>query len=311
MVKVLCSEAKSDIIKVHITIDIDEYIHLDHPIYNWVKSKSFSIDQWKEIIQIIRNYPNKELMVLVNDTSAVAFSSEFNPEYVEIHSTCLNDLNLLKKVNDYFPSTKIVIGVGGSDLYSIENAIDTLSSNVIVLMHGFQNYPTKYEDINLKKIKRIQQLFPNYQHGYADHTAWDSKENEFISLLGASQNMSYLEKHVTTAYGEERADWQAAISIEMFNSLSDKLSIIKNCMGNGLLKFNAGEKSYSVYGPMKKAAMYKNNLKKGHVLTEDDFLFKRTAQTTNMSQLDTLQTIGKTLIVDVNQFDVLRTEHLN
>jgi N,N'-diacetyllegionaminate synthase len=77
------------------------------------------------------------------------------------------------------------------------SALNIFKSRETILMFGFQNYPTKYEDVNLSKIKKIQSLYPNKLFGYADHTAWNEPNNELITLLVASNNMSYVEKHVT------------------------------------------------------------------------------------------------------------------
>ena len=49
---------------------------------------------------------------------------------------------------------KIVIGVGGCTVKEIEEAVKFFHLRDIVLMFGFQNYPTKYEDVNLLKIRK-------------------------------------------------------------------------------------------------------------------------------------------------------------
>ena len=43
--------------------------------------------------------------------------------------------------------------------------------------------------------------------GYADHTAWNSEDNELVSILVAANNMSFIEKHVTNEFGKERTDF--------------------------------------------------------------------------------------------------------
>ena len=56
-------------------------------------------------------------------------------------------------------------------------------------MFGFQNYPTSLSDINLRKIPR-QSMYKECLFGYADHTAWNSEDNELVSILVAANNMS-------------------------------------------------------------------------------------------------------------------------
>jgi len=293
LIEEIAKKTETDYIKFHITLDLNEYMHSDHPAYQWAKERIFTEEQWTELFNTAQNN-NKKLMLLFNDKKAIDFGMTFKPEIVEIHSVCLNDIKLLKylqkKINT---DTKIVLGVGGSDLYEIENAINILGSSNIVIMHGFQNYPTKYEEINFAKIKKLMQLFPFYEHGYADHTAWNNENNMLITLLGAALGMNYIEKHVTIEYGQERCDWNSAISIEMFNDLTKKLKILSLAYGNGLLSLNEGEKSYSKSGINKKAAILNKSVKKDEILTDHCFDFKRTQQFSDLSQLEVLASIGK------------------
>jgi sialic acid synthase SpsE len=223
----------------------------------------------------------------------VEFGLRFNPLLIEIHSTCLNDIHLLKCIkNNISKNQNIVLGVGGSTLYEVENAVNILQSENIVLMFGFQNYPTKYSNINLRKVKRIMQLFPEFKFGFADHTAWDEKENILITLIQAAIGMNYVEKHVTLQFGEKRCDWEAAIKIEMLNDLADKLRILEDLTGDGKLELNSGEKKYSTFGPMKKAPFVSKDVTEDDLLAIDNLIFKRTDRESDLSQIGALEKIG-------------------
>ena len=160
-------------------------------------------------------------------------------------------------------------------------------------MFGFQNYPTKYSDINFRKVKALMEIFSSYEFGYADHCSWDEENNEMITLAGASLGMSFIEKHVTTVLGEQRTDFQSAISIDQLISLREKLKVLEECLGTGQMELNDAEKKYSIYGPMKKAGLYNQNLEKGHSFSKQDFFFKRTKEVSELSQLQVLNLLGK------------------
>jgi sialic acid synthase SpsE len=202
------------------------------------------------------------------------------------------------------------LGVGGSSLYEIEYAIDRLEHDRIILMFGFQNYPTHYENINFRKIQRIMNLFPEFTCGYADHTAWNEPNNILITLMGAALGMDYIEKHVTNVYGKERVDWNSAISIDMFNEIADKLEILSRCKGDGLIKLNDGEEKYSVYGPMKKTAVLKVAARKDDILTVDKIQFQRTKETTDLSQLDVIKSFGCKIVSNLKAGTILYSKHL-
>jgi len=309
LVSEIVSKTNADIIKMHITLNFDEYMDPSHELYKKLKPMIFNKGQWQELIQIVRD-GKKEIMLLLNDRQAIEFGLSFNPEYVEIHSICLNDIFLLEKLKKNIDEeTKIVLGVGGTSINEIKNAINFLDHSNIILMFGFQNYPTVYEDVNLNKIRKLMKLFDNFEYGYADHTAAKSNYNELITLLGAASGMKYIEKHVTTHFGEERIDWPAAISIEMFNGLHQKIRILDKLNGDGALSMNSGELSYSRFGPMKKAAKLICSLRKGDILKLSDIKFIRTKETSDITQLDVLNSIGKKMKIDLKSGSVLMSKH--
>ena len=257
LVKKLVKNSKADIIKIHLSIDFDEYMSIDHYLYK--KQKKWLIDEntWQKVIKIILN-SKKKIMMLFNDKKSIDFGMKFNPDYVEIHSVCLSDFHLInylkKKISK---KTNLVIGVGGTEIPEIKNFIKTINHKKIILMHGFQNYPTDYKNINLNRIKKIIDLFPNYLHGYADHTFCNDSYNALISVLVSLNGMTFLEKHVTTNFLEKRIDWESAISISKFNEISDMLNLAKKINGTSKLELNKKEKIYSKPGIMKKIPISK------------------------------------------------------
>ena len=306
----ICELSKADIVKLHITLDLDEYMSKDHNAYETLKSWMFSEDQWQELIGIVRNN-GKELMLLLNDTKAIEFAKKFSPEMIELHSVCLNVPRLQKAVIENIDvNSKVVIGIGGCSLEEVQAAVNIFHARKTVLMFGFQNYPTKYEDVNLGKIRKIQQLYPEHNFGYADHTAWDEKNNELITLLVSSNGMGFIEKHVTTEYGKERCDFSAAISIDQLNQLHKELGLLNKLYGDGSMELNEAEKKYSSYGPMKMAAIASHSLVEGDKLSMNDFNFCRTSQVSDISQVDILKIIGSKLASNIQANQVILSKHI-
>ena len=107
--------------------------------------------------------------------------------------------------------------------------------------------------------------------------------------------MKYIEKHVTTHFGEERIDWPAAISIEMFNELHKKIIVLDKLNG--------------IFGPMKKAAKLTCSVKRGDILKLSDIKFIRTKEISDMTQLDVLNSIGKKIKTDLKRGSVLMSKY--
>lgn len=309
LIDALINKSKADYIKTHLLFDIDEYFLKDHPGYELTKKWLFNKQQWKTIFDMIMA-SDKKPMMLFNDSKAVEFGSKYLPELIEIHSVSINDIYLLDSLKQNVDKkTKIVLGIGGSSLYEIDSAINYLKHDNIILMFGFQNYPTDYNDINFRKVRKIMNLYPEFEFGYADHTGWDHPNNQLITLFGAAFGMEFIEKHVTTDYGKERIDWSAAISIDSFNELKDKLEILRKCLGNGKLELNTAEKKYSLFGPMKKAAILNKDIKVGDIFSMTQIDFKRTSQISDISQTDILNFVGKCFNKDIKKDICLRSSH--
>ena len=294
---------------MHITLDFDEYMDPKHELYEKLKSMLFHKDQWQELILMVKE-SDKELMLIPNDSAAIEFTAYYSPEFIELHSIWLNvpylQNEILKRFN---PEAKIVIGVGGCTLQEIDSAVKIFENRKTILMFGFQNYPTKYEDINISKIRKIQSLYPNKLFGYADHTGRNEASNELTTLLVAANNMDFVEKHVTNVFDQERIDSSAAISIKMFNLLSNNLKLLNEINGNGSIELNKGEKVYSLYGPMKMAALANSDLKVGHVFSIKDIFFKRTKEKTDLSQVDIINLIGRVFTKAISKNEILNSSH--
>ena len=309
LVSQICELSSANVVKMHITLDFDEYMSQDHESYYQLNKWLFSEEQWEALIDIVKSN-GKELLLLLNDTRAIKFAAQYNPEFVELHSVCLNVPKLQQAIIEEFHNrVKIVIGVGGCTIQEIDNALRIFNQRETILMFGFQNFPTKYSDINLKKIQKIQSLYSDRRYGYADHTAWNEENNELITLLLSANKMQYVEKHVTTEYGNERCDFSAAISIEMLNSLANKINILDCIAGHGSLLLNEAERQYSKLGPMKMVGVANKSLKKGEKVILGDINFCRTSQTTDISQVELLEYIKKPLQKDLEVNTVFSSIH--
>lgn len=298
-------ESEADIIKLHLLIDLDKYMHKSHAAYDYLAERIFSVEKWKSALDKVSS-SSKELMLLLNDMDAVDLAIGYNPKFVEVHSVALNNFELLKYIDTKFPiDTKIVLGVGGSTLYEIENAISQFTNRKIVLMFGFQNYPTRYEDVNFNKMKRIMNAYPEFEFGYADHTAWDMEQNVLITLMGASLGMDYIEKHCTTHYGEDRTDSSAAVSFEQLSQIKQGMQVLQACHGNGNLSLNSAEKSYSALGSMKQIAIFNDDIKSGQNFNLSMVEFLRYGDNNGISQAATWDLVGKQIVKGAKRGDVV------
>lgn len=300
------TELKLNVIKFHMLLNPESYMQKKHPLIKESKKWTFSKNQWSEII----DYSNKkglDIIVLCDDVESIDYILEnnINITAIELHATGLNDYFLLDTVSKF--NKQIILGVGGSTIDEINFAIDFLGNkgeNDILLMYGFQSYPTKYTDINLSKMLKIRDLF-KLPIGYADHTAFDDPNNEIISCMAAMMGINILEKHYTPDYGIERIDYHAAVGKMQMLKIKELMELALKVYGNGNLKMSEVELKYGNTGPMKKAIVAKKDIKKGEKLSLDNLWFKRTVEESPIKQMRFLQLIGLIALQDIKEDEII------
>lgn len=297
-----------DAVKFHLLFDLDDYIISEHPARPVLEKISISREEWLPILNRCAE-AQKDIVLLTNDIESLkwvnSIQREFPIEAIELHSTGLNDIFLLKESLNF--SKTVILGVGGSTFDEVSYAIKFLESNSkddILLMHGFQNYPTNFEDINLSRMGFYGQAF-GYPIGYADHTDPSESMNALISALPQGMGHNILEKHVTHVFGEKRIDSQAAVSIEMMEDIIRCTRASFAATGDKNLCFSEAEKNYGNTGPMKKAMVARDDIMDGEIISIDKIAFRRTEASSPLDQKDLVKLIGSKALYDIKKDEIL------
>jgi N,N'-diacetyllegionaminate synthase len=301
-----------DAIKYHLLLNPSSYCQYKHPIKHLYEKWKFSEKQWKDIIDLSES-KGMDVVALCDDIESIRFIIKEYPDLfaVELHATSLNDYYLLHELLNY--KGKIVLGIGGSTLNEIQFAIDFLRSHGkhdILLMYGFQSYPTKYFELNLSRIPKLEAIF-NLPVGYADHTGFDDPNNELISSMAAMMGVNILEKHYTPDFGKERIDYHAAVGKEHFIKIKELMNLALTVYGNGSFSFSDSELAYGNVGPMKKAIVARTDILKGEKLSEDNLWFKRTKEQSPIQQSQFIQLLGLEVIEDISADEVISFKKVN
>ncbi len=301
-----------DAIKVHLLLDLDDYMAHDHEALEVLRPWCLSEANCNEII----NYGQKlglDIILLCNDVKSVKYAirRQGDVKAIEIHATGINDVFLLKAACDF--EGTVILGTGGSTLDEIKYAVDYLNASGqqdIFLMHGFQNYPTDYTDINLGKMRALKDMF-KLPIGYADHTDPVDIDNELVSVLGVAQGFNVLEKHFTHMPDEKRIDSQAAVSLAQLKNIRRVMNKAFLSFGRNALDMSAAEQKYGNTGPMKKAIVAREDTPSGKVLELTDIAFKRTNESSYLSQSDLGLLIGNKLKEAVKKDQILGFDSVN
>lgn len=292
-----------DAIKYHMIFNLDEYIVPSHSVYPLLKSWILKPDEWNTILSTAKQYGH-DVIVLADDRETFSFLKDRSSlvDGIEIHAACVNDKGMLDLAIEFskrFNKT-LYIGVSGFEvveLFDIHTYIVSHGCTNLVFMYGFQNYPTKVEDIQLNKIPLLREMF-NVPVGYADHTGFDEAGKTQLIETAYALGANIQEIHYVIDEGEKRTDSVTALSANSISKIKEGLDLIYKAIGTCDLRLNDGEKKYLNF---RKVAAYTRDLKKGSVLQENDFRFIRVENPKCQHKFSEEKTIiGRTVSKDVS-----------
>ncbi len=300
------SEIKLNAVKFHLLLNPDSYMQKKHPLKDKIMGWTFTEEQWDALFDYSKK-KDLDIIALCDDVESLIYINRTRKDIlaVELHSTGLNDFFLLEEASKF--TGIVILGVGGSTLDEMSYAINflkTAGKDDILLMYGFQSYPTDYKWINLSKMAKLRDIFEQ-PVGYADHTAFDDPNNEFISIMGAASGINILEKHYTPEQGIERVDYHTAVGKERMQKIKEMMELAHKVYGTGNLELSPKEKEYGNLGPMKKAIVAKKSIRKGEELTINNLCFKRTVEQSYIPQMAFSQLLGLTAERDIEEDEII------
>ena len=313
----VASDARADAIKFHIT-SLEDYMvpHYgsgkgrvsagkeERRIYDYLKSINLDRKAWKELFSYA-----KELGLLIctmcNDLPSFNFASKLDPDIYDIHSSCLSDEDFIKEITKELKP--VFLGIGASTLGEIERAISWIKetgNNDIALMYGFQSYPTRLEDMHLRYIQSLKQIF-SLPVGFADHTDGDSELALITSLVSLPFGANIIEKHVTYDRSARGEDFESALDPHDLKKFVQLVREVEKAFGSPAVRpFSEQEINYRQVS--KKRAVAKVNIKKNEKITKDKIAFKRSDEGVYPEESKFL--IGRTAKSDIKKDEGLTWE---
>ena len=168
------------------------------------------------------------------DEEAVDFMEKFNPPCYKAASASLTDLTLLKKTKD--TGRPLVISTGMSTMDEVDAAVNALGRENLLIAHTNSTYPCPVEELNLRMIGTLRNLYPEVPIGYSGHevglaTTWAAV------ALGAV----FVERHVTLDRAMWGSDQAASVEISGMSRLVSNIRDIEKALGDGVKRVYDGE----------------------------------------------------------------------
>ena len=291
------SQSRADAIKFQ-KFTADELAEPTHEYYPLYKRLEMTNKEWSELVNFAKK---KKLKVFVDvfGVQSLKSLSKLRIDGYKIHSADLSNPNLLQ----FLAKTQktILLSAAGSLPNEIDEAIKILSktSKEIVVMHGFQGYPTKLSDSNLLRIKTLKEKY-DLPIGLMDHVSGNSPMSISIPLLGIGLGATIIEKHLTLDRSKKGLDYYSALNPDEFKQLVTLIRKTTISLGKPDLSLSINETKYRLNH--KKNPISKIKIRKGTALDEKMFNFQRTKTKQSVSYYDYK---GKIASKDISKGSIL------
>jgi len=194
----------------------------------------------------------------------------------------------------------VILSTGMSTMEDIEAAINVMTSNgldkeKLSVLHCNTEYPTPFEDVNLKAMLDIRDRF-GVQVGYSDHT-----KGIEVPIAAVAIGATIIEKHFTLDRTLPGPDHKASLEPDELKAMVSSIRNIEKALGDGKKHVSSSEgKNMTV---VRKSIVAACPIKKGDIFTEENLAVKRPG--TGISPMKWPEVIGKTASRDYSEDDLI------
>lgn len=313
-------EAGADAIGIHIT-DLSAYMvphygsgegrvsagkeHMK--VFQYLQDINLSNDDWVKFADAAR-FAGIAMCAMPNDRVSLEFcESRIKPDYYVLTAAAFVEAEFIVAVAK--TGCQTIFRIGGATLGEIEAGLNTFRANgggQVTLLHGFQNYPTKLEDTNIRQMQSLRELF-DVPVGLADHIDGGDPIAKAVPMLALALGASCIEKHITWNRAEKGEDFEAALDPKDFKEFVAYVRAGEIALGERAWRaLSPAAERYR--GVSRKRMVAARAIAAGSVLCREDIAFKRADVGISPAQLDAV--IGRTLKADLVENDGITLEDM-
>jgi len=287
------SAAKADAIKFQLVYSdelcTNDYIH--HELFTRLEMGNA---EWHSVASKCME-KGIHLYLDIFGIKSLRLACELSVKGIKLHSTDILNKPLLQAVAAS-SVPRVILSAGGTFLSELKEAVSILGNKELIIMHGFQGYPTMSADNQLDRIRVFQKDFPERNIGFADHVPEDDDKRCWFSAIAIGMGVTVLEKHITSATVCKDEDHESALNPDNFAQYCKNMRIACSAIGSSVNSndFGMSQSEYEYRRKMKKHVIARRDLAAGELISETDLELKRTSAMGNVVQ-DSEKIIGQRL----------------
>ncbi len=215
----------------------------------------------------------KKLKKIADDLGIIFFSTAFDKTAVDlleelqvpIHKIASFELVDLPLI-EYVAKTKkpLILSTGMATISEIREAVNAAKNagvKRIILLKCVSTYPAKHEEMNLKTIPHMKELF-GLPVGLSDHTLGIG-----VSIAAVSLGARVIEKHFTLSRKIKTPDSFFSIEPEELKELVRNVRVAEKALGSVHYGLTEQEKKSKAF---RRSLFAVKDIKKGQVFSEDN-----------------------------------------
>ena len=238
------------------------------------KKKETLFEFWKKLeisksqLKLIERITKKikiDLVFSVFDIESLCNLKKIKYKFIKVASSDVTDLVLLKEIAKV--KKPVILSTGMSSKNEIFAAINSLKNKKIILLHCVSLYPCSLQDINLKRMKTLSEIFKK-KVGFSDHTIGVE-----ASIMALNNGAEYIEKHFTLNKNMPGPDHLLSADENDLKTICSFAKNFNKMNGNG--NINPNYKEIKIKKIANKSVYLKNEIKKGEVIKFNDLEIRR------------------------------------
>jgi N-acetylneuraminate synthase len=161
------------------------------------------------------------------DEESVDFMEQFNPGVYKFASASLTDHALIEKVKK--TGKPYILSTGMSTLDEIRAAVDTFGTDNLLIAHSTSAYPCAPQELNLRMIDTLAELYPGVPIGYSGHETGLATTVAVVAMGAA-----FVERHFTLDRAMWGSDHAASVEPQGMQKMVRDIRDVEQAMGDGV-----------------------------------------------------------------------------
>jgi N,N'-diacetyllegionaminate synthase len=233
------------------------------------------------------------------DFDSIKYLHSLNLGLWKIPSGEVTNYPFLKRIATY--NEKTILSTGMCDMDDVRAAVNALYKNGLskenlILLHCNTEYPTPFEDVNLKAMDALRKEF-GVEVGYSDHT-----KGVEVPIAAVALGATVIEKHFTLDRNMEGPDHKASLEPDELKAMVSAIRNIEKAVGGDGTK-HVSESERKNIAVARKSIVAACDIMKGETLTEENLTVKRPG--TGISPMRWEEVLGTRAVRDFKEDELI------